>query len=287
MSKNKLVERQKSKVKSQEKPKRFNKSKLKWRFYTGEIRNRYVDPKEFKRLHAPLDNILTYESEYQGYCVTLRPCAEGVNKDGEVVAYLYCTENNNRFFDQDKDGFWNEQKPSYRPDRPSKNCGGHANYMDMSNFGHISCHLLIAHAWVESRYNYMTEVWDEKTGKTVLRCTMQIDHKDTNTLNNNAENLEYVTPAENMRRKRITDRLKNKHGIDPRRLTPLLMHGIFSLPDGCLDLFIGNFKFFSKKYELPMTIENIRLVAAEALDTLVKAINDTINSADKRLQPKI
>ncbi|MBP5659652.1 MAG: hypothetical protein J6W89_06540 [Paludibacteraceae bacterium] len=42
------------------------KSKLKWRYYTGEIHNRYVDPSKFKRLHAPLDNILQWQPEFQG-----------------------------------------------------------------------------------------------------------------------------------------------------------------------------------------------------------------------------
>ena len=84
------------------------KSKLKWRYYTCEIHNRYVDPRHFKRLHAPLDNILQWQPEFQGKCITLRPCEEGVNEDGTVKAVLYCTENYGRFFDQDKDGFWNE-----------------------------------------------------------------------------------------------------------------------------------------------------------------------------------
>ena len=242
------------------------KSKLKWRFYTGEIENRYVNPDQFKRLHSPLDNILTWQAEFQGYCVTLRPCEEGVNTDGERKAVLYCTENNNRFFDQDKYGFWNEQKSNYDPNRPSRKTGGCANYTSMRNYGNLSCHLLVAHAWVENRYNYIVEVWNEKKGKMEKVCTRQIDHRDTNTLNNNADNLEYVTAAENMRRRKITDHLKNKAGIDPKRLTPTLMRGIFSLPEGRLGELIGRFLIVSKDLEAPMDVMSIRLCVATALD---------------------
>ena len=194
------------------------KSKLKWRYYTGEIHNRYVDPRHFKRLHAPLDNILQWQPEFQGKCITLRPCGEGVNEDGTVKAVLYCTENHNRFFDQDKDGFWNEQKPDYTPNRPTKKTGGAANYACMSNYGHLRCHLLVAHAWVENRYHYIKEVWSERELKMVPVCSKQIDHLDGNTLNNNADNLEYVTPAENSRRATLMRKLRMA-GFDPASCT--------------------------------------------------------------------
>jgi len=244
------------------------KSKLKWRYYTGEIQNRYVDPDQFKRLHAPLDNILSWQAEFQGYCVTLRPCTEGVNTDGEQKAVLYCTENNNRFFDQDKDGFWNEQKPNYYPDRPAKKTGGCANYAIMQNYGGLGCHLLIAHAWVESRYNYMVEQWSEKKGEMVEVCIRQIDHKDTNTLNNNADNLEYVTAAENTRRKTLAYRLKNNHGIDLKRLTPTLCKGIYSLPQERIGELIERFKMCCVADDGELSVENIRINVATALDAM-------------------
>ena len=247
---------------------RTAKSKLKWRFYTGKIHNRYVDPGKFKRLHAPLDNILTWQAEFQGCCVTLRPCEEGVSTDGERKAVLYCTENHNRFFDQDKDGFWNEQKPDYHPDRPNKKTGGGANYTSMRNYGNLPCHQLIAHAWVKNRYRYIKEVWNEKKGKMEKVCTRQIDHRDTNTLNNNADNLEYVTAAENMRRRAITNHLKNKAGIDPKRLTPLLMRGIFSLPEGSIPLFVELYLKICANDKSQMLVENIRINVANALDAM-------------------
>lgn len=253
---------------------RTAKSKPKWRFYTGEIHNRYVDPSKFKRLYAPLDNILTWQAEFQGYCVTLRPCEEGVSTDGEQKAVLYCTENHNRFFYQDKDGFWNEQRPGYCPDRPNKKTGGCASYTYMTHRGSVLCHLLVAHAWVENRYNYIVEVWNEKKGRMEKVCTRQIDHLDTNTLNNNADNLEYVTAAENRRRRKITDHLKNKAGIDPKRLTPLLMRGIFSLPEGSIPMLVEQYLKICANDKSQMLIENIRINVAMALDSIKSTIKD-------------
>ena len=220
------------------------KSKLKWRYYTGEIHNRYVDPDKFKRLHAPLSNILQWQYEYQGKCVVLRPCGEGV----------------------DKDGFWNEQKPDYTPNRPNKKTGGCANYTYMAHHGSLRCHLLVAHAWVENRYHYIKEVWSEKERKMVSICAKQIDHLDTNALNNNASNLEYVDASENRRRKKITDRLKNKVGINPKILSPTLLRGIFGLPEGRLGELKGRFLIVSKDLGAPMDVISIRLCVATALD---------------------
>ena len=244
------------------------KSKLKWRYYTCEIHNRYVDPRHFKRLHAPLDNILQWQPEFQGKCITLRPCEEGVNEDGTVKAVLYCTENHNRFFDQDKDGFWNEQKPNYAPNRPNKKTGGGANYACMRDYGALPCHLLVAHAWVENRYHYIKEVWSEKEQKMVPVCTKQVDHLDTNTLNNNASNLEYVDASENSRRRKITDRLKNKVGINPKLLTPTLCKGIYTLPEEMIEPFISTCSEIFAKDPSPLSAEAIRLDVAQVLDIL-------------------
>ena len=201
-----------------------------------------------------------------------------MSTDGVRKAVLYCTENHNRFFDQDKDGFWNEQKSNYDPNRPSRKTGGCANYTIMRNYGHLPCHLLVAHAWVENRYNYIVEVWNEKKGEMKKVCTRQIDHRDTNTLNNNADNLEYVTAAENVRRRKITDRLKNKVGINCKLLTPTLMRGIFSLPPERFEEFKGYYLLATKDCEDPMEMWSIRTCVAIALDTMRAKDLSTNNS---------
>ncbi|MBO6073570.1 MAG: HNH endonuclease [Paludibacteraceae bacterium] len=248
------------------KRKRLNKSKLDW-VYAHVIEDKFVNPEDIVVLHSPIEPLLTCIGDSKQPVLHLRTCAEGRDEKGNALHFLYCTENNNRFFDQQEDG-WHEQKPSYRPDRPSKKCGGAHNYMDMINFGEIACHLLIAHAWVENRYNYIVEVWNEKKGKSEKVCTRQVDHRDTNTLNNNADNLEYVTAAENMRRRKITNHLKNKAGIDSKRLTPLLMRGIFSLPEGSIPMLVEQYLKICANDKSQMLVENIRINIANALDAM-------------------
>ena len=97
----------------------------------------------------------------------------------------------------------------------------------MVHFGNLLCHLLVAHAWVGRR----------PKGKV---C----DHLDTNLLNLSADNLEWVTPAENNRRARIARRLR-KAGINPKLLYTRLLKGIYRLPDECIGTLTGLFLFLS------------------------------------------
>ena len=97
----------------------------------------------------------------------------------------------------------------------------------MRCFGHLLCHLLIAHAWVGRR----------PKGKV---C----DHLDTNLLNLSADNLEWITPTENIRRAKIAKRLR-KAGIDPKLIYTRLLKGIYHLPDECIDQLIGLFLYLS------------------------------------------
>ena len=91
----------------------MNKSKLNWVPYTGEMFDVYVTPNLIKRLLAPLEPDLVYVTQMQCRCLHLRPSGVGLNKHGDIVAYLYST-NSGRFFDRGKDG-WVEQKSGYSP----------------------------------------------------------------------------------------------------------------------------------------------------------------------------
>ena len=86
-----------------------NKSKIvKWEYVTKPF-DVYVCPERVKRAHAPLENSLTYDTGYGEYLL-LRPCVQGVDENGAVVKYLYCTRDG-RFFVRGNVG-WNEIKPN-------------------------------------------------------------------------------------------------------------------------------------------------------------------------------
>ena len=97
-----------------------------------------------------------------------------MDEDGAVKAVLYCTENCNRFFDQDKDGFWNEQKPDYSPNRPSKKIGGvrqerHANGYTFytPNYGTMSYFDLDKMDWRSFKLPYLNNIESYSTLNTI------------------------------------------------------------------------------------------------------------------------
>lgn len=69
--------------------------------------------------------------------------------------------------------------------------GGFWKYAHMPNFGNIPCHKAVYWAW-----------------KGAVPAGRQIDHIDGNPLNNHIDNLEAVTPAENIRRAKRLRRLR-------------------------------------------------------------------------------
>ncbi len=222
----------------------MRKSKLKWEYYTGKMFDVYVFPTLIDRLHAPLEPDLEYVTEMRCRCLHLRPCAVGLNKDGEIAAWLYCTPSG-RFFDRCKGG-WVEHKYSYSSGNKNYKKGSH--YPNMHNFGHLLCHLLVAQAWHGSRPQGMV-------------C----DHKDTNLMNWHANNLEWVWPAENTRRAGISRKLRNV-GINPELIYTNVLDRIFKLPDELIGTLTGTFLFLSQidfgDKELSVTNLNACLLAA-------------------------
>ena len=201
----------------------MKKSNLNWQLATNPFDVYVLDPfNAVKRVHAPLAPSLSNFEQLPlcegvggvsggGGCLHLRASAEGLNNDGIVVAYLYSTHDG-RFFDRGKDGFWNEQKPEYAPNRPSAKDGRcHSTYPQMRHFGCLLCHTLVAHAWVGRRPEGMV-------------C----DHLDTNLLNLCADNLEWVTSAENNRRAKLLRKLR-KAGFDPTSCTTAALRIILSV----------------------------------------------------------
>lgn len=201
----------------------MHKSKLKWQLATNPFDVQVFNPGyAVKRIHAPLEPSLSKMNDGTVF-LHLRTSAEGLNEDGIVVAYLYST-NDGRFFDRSKDG-WVEHKFAYGPGM--QNYKGGSVYPVMSNFGDLVCHTLIAHTWIGKR----------PEGKV---C----DHLDTNKLNLCADNLEWVTPAENIRRGRIAKRLR-KVGIDPKLIYTNMLKRIYRLPEESIGMLNGLFLFLS------------------------------------------
>ena len=98
---------------------------------------------------------------------------------------------------------FNEIQPDYRPNAPSRNSGGWANYKIMRQCGSEYCHTLVL------------STWDKPRPSPDHEC----DHLDGDTLNNHLDNLEWVTSVENRHRRWTAFVLCDKH-IDP------LEHGI-------------------------------------------------------------
>ena len=247
----------------------MKKSDLNWQLAANTFDVYVLDPfNAVKRVHAPLAPSLSNFEQLPllstppskggrgvsgaGGCLHLRASAEGLNNDGIVVAYLYSTHDG-RFFDRDKDGFWNEQKIDHITNAPSlKNGRCHSRYPKMRCFGHLLCHLLIAHAWVGRR----------PKGKV---C----DHLDTDLLNLSADNLEWVTPAENNRRARIARRLR-KAGINPKWIYTNIIKGIYRLPEESIGMLTGLFLFLSHEEFGDETLDKGTLNAC-----LYAALNET------------
>ena len=239
-----------------------NKSKIvRWEYVTKPF-NVYVDPKQVKRVHAPLEKSLTFEPEYQGYCLHLRTCERGMDEYGATVKYLYCTRDR-RFFARGKDGGWSEQIPS-NTTKPRNNdkCGGTYDAPSMANFGHKYCHRCIAVAWC----NPPAEALAEINGKDVKK-KWEVDHLNTDHKNWTADNLQWVTTDENRRRAKIA-RLMRQIGLDPKLLTPTLCKGIYGLPRGWVSQLLGNFLIRCNNDPSQLSVENIRIAVACSLDEI-------------------
>ena len=108
-----------------------------------------------------------------------------------------------------------EVRPSFSPIRRkrwrSSNGISGTQYPVMRNFNCMNCHTLIALTWIGPRPQ-----------------GMEIDHLNGNILDWSADNLEYVTPAENRKRARLLRVLRNI-GRDPRKMSREELLEIFEM----------------------------------------------------------
>ncbi len=224
-----------------------NKSNTKWEYVTTPF-DVYALATAIRRAHAPLDPSLSINSGGRAY-LHLRPCVQGVDQDGAVIKYLYCTRDG-RFFVRNGDG-WGELKLNYTPNRPSAKDGRcHSTYPIMLHFGAKLCHQCVAYAWIGPR----------PKGRV---C----DHLDTNILNLRADNLQWVTVEENLRRGKIARKLR-AIGIDPKRVYLRILKGIYRLPEDYIGTLTGMYLWLCHNEfgDQPLDIRTINATLAAALD---------------------
>ena len=234
---------------------------VKWEYVTEPFDVK-VQTNLFTRLHSPLTPWLSSLTE--NCYVHLRPCVQGMDEDGAVVKYLYCTRDG-RFFTRGKDG-WNELLPA-NINRSSKNpkAGGGYDAPILTHFGWKPSHRCVAFAWLDVPKDVRSQISDIGCQKSEVRW--EVDHLNTDHKNWTADNLQWVTAEENRRRGAIARRMR-KVGLDPKLLTPTLCRGIYGLNQYQLDVFINGFLYHCNQDLSTLSIDAIRLNAAQALDDI-------------------
>ena len=119
---------------------------------------------------------------------------QAYNQYGEIVPDWFVADHDNLVFHRRKNGEFRQQKPSYAPLRPSCKHGSR-NYLYMRGMpGSPYLHVIICGTFHGAK----------------PAPHYQCDHRDGNPLNNNADNLEWVTPEENTRRRVEKNRKENE-----------------------------------------------------------------------------
>ena len=151
----------------------------------------------------------------------VRVCAHGYDEQGLICSTLYCTRGG-IFMQRTLDG-WKELKPNICPANLNSKLGKGSRYPRMFHFNALHCHKLVCTAFHGERPE-----------------GYECDHINGNKLDWSADNLRWVTRAENYRCGRYLKRLR-KHGIDPKRLRYSLLLVLYSLRwerfEECLQLF--------------------------------------------------
>ena len=205
------------------------------------------------------------QHEVQEPQMVVRSCLNGLDEQGVVTKTLYCTRDG-RFFVRYADG-WHKRKPCDNHKRrkeagklvghPSK--GGGYDCPFISRCNNSSCHRLVAYAWC----THPAEAQSDPLWYKRYEC----DHINGDHGNWTADNLQWVTPAENRRRAKLA-RYMRKIGVQPKWLYHSILRGLYSLPTEQAELVINRFRFEAGTSDDAITIERINSTFAFLLDEL-------------------
>jgi len=197
-----------------------------------------------------------------GLMTVLRNCVHGYDEQGVLRKVLYCSRDG-RFFVRKKDG-WSILTPNTNclydkhPDKPRpKAAGGGTNRAGMRNFGCFPCHRLVAYAWCEHPSEAKRDPeWYKR---------YEVDHLNGNRSNWTADNLQWVTTKENIRRAKIMRKLR-KMGIDPKLVYTLNLKGIYSLEEAPLEYFMDRLPEVFANDTSTLSVEAINQDISDTLD---------------------
>ena len=180
------------------------------------LRNLEYEPQKFTAMNK---SKLKWKPAYENYALLVlrggektevRVCAHGYDEQGEIRSTLFCTRDG-KFMQRTRDYGWAELKPNTNPASLRNKLGKGSRYPLMRDYGALLCHKLVCTAFHGPRPE-----------------GYECDHINGNNLDWSADNLRWVTRAENYRCGRYLRRLR-KHGIDPKRIKYGLLLALYSL----------------------------------------------------------